>query len=154
MTLSRRSKLLVDRLAVAREKKRKERRDGRSERDGERNRLLAEITVKLSALAGVGFLEEEKSFEPSGRGPDFVAETETKPPSLLKKEIRTHTTSSRICEIFLLEYKLTKYICFSNAVKARLLTYVIRISLLSINNNVMVFDDAGHSRARYIKRYG
>lgn len=36
-------------------------------RDGERNRLLAEITVKLSALARAGFLEKEKSFEPSGR---------------------------------------------------------------------------------------
>lgn len=54
-----------------------------------------EITVKLSALAGVRFLEEEKSFEPSGRGPDLVAETETKPPSLLlKKEIRAHTVSN------------------------------------------------------------
>lgn len=47
-----------------------------------------EITVKLPAFAGVGLLEEKKKFR-TLRGPDLVTETETKPPSLLKKEVHT-----------------------------------------------------------------
>lgn len=100
MTLSRRSKLLVDRLGVAREKKRKKRGDVvQSEtesaidfwrRDYCKTPLCA--LVRREAGTGVGFLEERKSFEPSGHGPDLVAETETKPPSLGREKFaHTHT---------------------------------------------------------------
>lgn len=45
------------------------------------------------------------------------------------------------------------HIFFWNAIEARMVAYVSRISSLPVNNNVMVFDDAGHSRARCIKRW-